>query len=77
MAALLDTLDGRMSPPGSAHRDPHHRSFAIVSLSVSLASLVATVISFYWFAKMRRSFRHEYVPQPPLFPGHDLLTSKA
>ena len=64
MAALFDGQNDGVFRSEAVVRDPHHRTFAIVSLSVSLASLIATVISFYWFVKMRRSFRHEYVSTP-------------
>jgi hypothetical protein len=30
-----------------------------VSLAVSTTSLLATMVSFYWFVRMRRTFRHE------------------
>ena len=33
-----------------------------VSLSLAIASVVAAVIAFYWFVRMRRTFRQEYVP---------------
>lgn len=33
-----------------------------VSLSLAVVSVVAALIAFYWFVRMRRTFRQEYVP---------------
>lgn len=33
-----------------------------ISLSLAVASVVAALIAFYWFVRMRRTFRQEYVP---------------
>lgn len=32
-----------------------------ISLGFGMLSTVSITISFYWFVRMRRSFRHEYV----------------
>lgn len=39
-----------------------------VSLSLAVVSVVAAMIAFYWFVRMRRTFRQEYVPQSGLRP---------
>lgn len=35
------------------------QALELVSLCVSLISIGMTLIAFYWFLRMRRSFRHE------------------
>jgi hypothetical protein len=37
----------------------------ILSLTTASVSVLATLSALYWFVKMRRSFRHEYVDPRP------------
>ncbi len=36
------------------------RVLTTLSLSFGLVSVMSTLLAFYWFVKMKRSFRHEY-----------------
>lgn len=35
------------------------RALELVSLCISLISICLTFVAYYWFVRMRRSFRHE------------------
>lgn len=70
MAPFLDAGDGRFVTrlarsltTLSDRREPIPRDrtdmLMAVSLGVGLLSTLATSFAFYWFVKMRRSFRHE------------------
>ena len=37
------------------------KTLTILSLSFGAVSVCSTLLAFYWFVKMKRSFRHEYV----------------
>ena len=36
------------------------RVLTTLSLSFGFVSVMSTLLAFYWFVKMKRSFRHEY-----------------
>lgn len=41
-------------------RDEHHKDWiSALSLGFALLSTFATGVAFYWFIRMKRSFRHE------------------
>jgi hypothetical protein len=42
-------------------QQPYHKVLVAISLGLGLLSTLATSFAFYWFVRMRRSFRHEYV----------------
>lgn len=37
------------------------RVLLIIALTISTFSVASSLLTFYWFIKMRRSFRHEWV----------------
>ena len=41
-----------------------------VSLSLSTISVFAALVAFYWFVRMRRSFRQEYASPAPKYFGY-------
>lgn len=47
------------------------------SLAFSLLTLISCAIVLYWFAHMRRSFRHEYDPGPALVSSSMANTGRA
>ncbi len=69
MAPLLDFLDIRLEPRalGDSHNlttDPlitpeQGNILQIIALVTSAFSVASSALAFYWFMKMRRSFRHE------------------
>ena len=41
--------------------DDNGQIFKLLEICAAIVSVVSAVVTFYWFLKMRRSFRHEYV----------------
>lgn len=43
------------------------RTLLILSLTFASISVISTLFALYWFVRMRRGFRHEYLPahSPP------------
>ncbi|KAI5861956.1 G protein-coupled glucose receptor regulating Gpa2-domain-containing protein [Durotheca rogersii] len=65
LAALPDAA-AVLTPRESSPRTPDPRDRQLlalmsVSLGVASISLVATLFAFYWFVRMRRSFRHDLI----------------
>lgn len=40
------------------------KTLKLVSLSVACISISSALVAFYWFVRIRRSFRHEYAFGP-------------
>jgi len=59
----VGVLDSYLNDPGQV------KLLQVISLALASLSLLSTVFSFYWFVRMRRSFRHEYVPRVPSVKG--------
>lgn len=62
------------SPLGPRHINTvHDREFTIstltiLSLTFASLSIVSTLCALYWFIKMRKGFRHEYIQTCPTAP---------
>jgi hypothetical protein len=49
----------RLQGPDEQLDDGSVKALMAVSLGIGLLSTLATSFAFYWFVKMRRTFRHE------------------
>ena len=54
---LVRSIDGTDIPP--SYSVEKIQALELVSLCISLMSISVALVTFYWFMRMRRSFRHE------------------
>jgi len=53
-------------------KDSQENTLQCLALVFSTFSVASAILAFYWFMKMRRSFRHEYV-SIPRFKAYGLI----
>ncbi|KAI1101824.1 G protein-coupled glucose receptor regulating Gpa2-domain-containing protein [Jackrogersella minutella] len=58
---LADIIMKRESAPNNKLNDPELIALMSISLSMASLSVLAALGAFYWFVRMRRSFRHDLI----------------
>jgi G protein-coupled receptor GPR1 len=58
---VLRTSSTQSLGHGLEQQHPYHRVLVAISLGLGLLSTLATAFAFYWFVRMKRSFRHDLI----------------
>ncbi len=74
---MMKSVSGRglggISEKGNNYTLQEQHIQQVVAVASASISMLSAFISFYWFATMKRNFRHQYVAglQPPRFEMSD------
>ena len=65
---MMKSVSGRglggISEKGNTYTLQEQYIQQIVAVASASISMLSALISFYWFATMKRNFRHQYVARP-------------
>ena len=69
MNPVSDRRLGVILEKGNMYTRQEQRIQQVVALASASVSLLSGLVSFYWFAKIKRNYRHQYVAgtRPPRF----------